>query len=114
MPAIKWLDRTQPQTLQIATMIMYINAAFDLIGGVAFVLFPIGAILTLGSIAAGIGIANEKKVGYWLGVVIAALPLVLIITGRFGATLISLLFEVALVALLVHPQSRSYQKTWFK
>jgi hypothetical protein len=114
MATNKWLDRTQPQTLQIATMLMYINAVFDLIGGVAFALFPVGAILTLGSAAAALGIANEKKVGYWLGVVIAVLPLVLIITGRFGATLVSLLFEIALVALLVHPMSRSYQKTWFK
>ncbi len=114
MATHKWLDRTQPQTLQIATMIMYINAVFDLIGGVAFLLFPIGVVMTLGSVAAGLGIANEKKVGYWLGVAIALLPLVLIATGRLGATLISLLFEVALVALLVHPQSRGYQKTWFK
>ncbi|MCU4183637.1 hypothetical protein K6U06_04645 [Acidiferrimicrobium sp. IK] len=114
MAANKWLDRTQPQTLYIATMIMYINAAFDLIGGVAFSLFPIGAVLTIGSVAAGLGIANEKKAGYWLGVAIALLPLVLIATGRFGATIVSLLFEVALVALLLHPQSRSYQKTWFK
>ena len=114
MPANKWLDRTQPQTLQIATMIMYINAVFDLIGGVAFVLFPVGAILTVGSVLAGLGIANEKKAGYWLAVVVAFLPLVLVATGRFGASLITLLFEIALIALLLHPMSREYRRTWFR
>jgi hypothetical protein len=114
MATNKWMDRTQPQTLQIATMIMYINAVFDLIGGVVGALFPVGAILTIGSILAGLGIANEKRLGYWLGVVIAFLPLVLIATGRVGASIISLLFEIALVALLLHPMSREYRKTWFR
>ena len=31
----------------------------------------------------------------------------------FGASLINLMFEIALVALLLHPQSRDYQKIWF-
>jgi hypothetical protein len=32
----------------------------------------------------------------------------------FGGDLISLMFEIALVALLLHPQSRDYQRLWFK
>ncbi|MGI8493285.1 MAG: hypothetical protein ACR2NJ_11120 [Acidimicrobiales bacterium] len=109
----RWLDRTQPQTLQIATIVMYINAAFGLLSGEVFWV-PLGTVLVIGSIAAGFGIANERKWGYWLGVAVAVLPLVLIATGRFGATFISLLFEIALVAVLLHPQSREYQKTWFR
>ena len=31
-----------------------------------------------------------------------------------GGNLISLLFAIALVALLLHPQSRDYQRIWFK
>lgn len=114
MTSIRWVDRTQPQTLYIATIIMYINAVFDLIGGIERILFPVGLVLTVGSAVAGLGIANQKKLGYWLAVGIAFLPLVLVITGRFGSTLISLLFEVALVALILHPMSRSYYRTWFR
>ena len=32
----------------------------------------------------------------------------------FGANLINLMFEVALVALLLHPMSRDYERIWFK
>ena len=31
-----------------------------------------------------------------------------------GGDLIGLMFEIALVALLLHPQSRDYQRLWFK
>ena len=31
-----------------------------------------------------------------------------------GADVITLIFEIALIALLLHPQSRDYQKVWFK
>jgi hypothetical protein len=108
-----WLNRTQPQTLQIATIIMYINAVFALLDQL-FLDFPIGTVFFLGSIAAGLGIANEKKAGYWVAVGVAFLPLVLLITGRTSATLINLLFEIALVALLLHPMSRDYRRTWFR
>ena len=37
------------------------------------------------------------------------------ILGLFkGVALISFLFAVALVALLLHPMSRDYQRIWFK
>jgi hypothetical protein len=102
MPANRWLDRTQPQTLMMATILMYINAALAIIDGA--VLFPIGAALVAGQVAAGWGIANEKKWGYWLGVALVSLQLAFIVLYfSFGA----------LLALLLHPQSRSYRKIWF-
>jgi hypothetical protein len=113
MQSLRWIDRTQPQTLMIATIIMYINAVLGIIYNQETA-FPIGTILVLGPVAAGLGIANEKKWGYWLGVVLTALMVVYIIHYFSFGAIISLLFYGALLALLLHPQSRSYRKTWFK
>lgn len=113
MSQYRWVNRSQPQTLMSSTIIMYINAVFGLIYGQVFNL-PLGTLLVLGSVAAGLGIANEKKWGYWLGVVLTALTVgYLVRYFSFGA-IISLMFYGALLALLLHPQSRSYRKVWFR
>ena len=113
MANYRWVDKTQPQTLMMATVIMYINAVFGIIYGQEF-FFPIGTLLVLGPVAAGLGIANEKKWGYWLGVGLTILQVAfLVLYFSFGA-IISLLFYGALLALLLHPQSRSYRKVWFR
>ncbi|MGD0218969.1 MAG: hypothetical protein ABSC73_00675 [Acidimicrobiales bacterium] len=44
----------------------------------------------------------------------AIIPLVLVIAGLVGAGLLGLLFQVALVALLVHPRSRDYYRLWYR
>ena len=111
MASQKWLDRSQPQTLQIATVVMYVNAVFALIGG-AF-LSPLGLVLTAGSAAAGWGIANERKLFYWLGVVVAGLNVLLLVAVHSFNVAINLLFAIALLGLLLHPMSRSYYRTWF-
>jgi Kef-type K+ transport system membrane component KefB len=111
----RWLDRTQPQTLYIAVILMYINAALTLLFGGLFSRY--GLLLVVGYVAAGYGIANEKKWGYGLGLAMAFLPFLLQIIlfhNPFAADFITLLFEIALVALLLHPQSREYQRIWFK
>ena len=116
----RWLNPSLPQTLQIATFLFYLNAAFNVLYGVAF--NPIGLVLTVGSVLAGLGIANELKWGYVLGVAIAALglvPFVLLAADRGLSHLfdpyvvLSLIFPVALFLLVVHPESRTYQKIWF-
>ena len=113
MPSNRWVDRTQPQTLYMATVLMYINAVLGVLFGLAFV-SPLLAVLVLGPVAAGWGIANEKKWGYWLGLAINVLAVIyLLIHPGFGSV-ISLLFYIALVALLLHPDSRSYRRTWFR
>jgi hypothetical protein len=95
----------------MATVILYFNAALSLLTGGAF---GIGFIFVVGQVAAGLGIANERKWGYWLGVVLTGLfVLWLIAFFSFGA-LINLIFYGALLGLLLHPQSRSYLKTWFR
>jgi hypothetical protein len=111
MPANRWLDRTQPQTLMMATILMYINAGFELISGQ--VLIPIGAALIVGQVAAGWGIANEKKWGYWLGVAIVPLELAYVVLYVGFISILSVIFYGALLALLLHRQSRSYRKIWF-
>jgi hypothetical protein len=111
----RWVNQAQPQTLQIAVFLLYLNGAFTLLFGGLF--YALGAVVIVGSVAAGYGIANERKWGYFLGVGMALLPFALVIaTGSsvFSGGLLNLLFEVALVALLLHPQSRDYQRIWFK
>jgi hypothetical protein len=114
MPSNRWVDRTQPQTLMIATIVMYINAVFGLIDGFILFLFPLGLAFVAGQVASGWGIANEKKWGYWLGIVLSAAFVVFLLLHFSGPALVNLLFYGALVALLLHPQSRSYARTWFR
>jgi chromate transport protein ChrA len=117
MPPIRWIDKTQPQTLMMATLLMYINAAFGLIYGQEFFLLggvPVGVILIVGQVVSGLGIANEKKWGYWLGVVLTAIFLAYVIASFSFLSVLNLLFYGALLALLLHPQSREYRRVWFR
>ena len=130
-----WVNPRQPQTLYIAQILMYFR-------GVMAVLFS-GALMSIGStelfgsrllaiiatflftvglIAGAFGIANEKRWGYLLGIVSAFAPLVItgygLVSGRvdaaFGSLFIGLMFDIALVALLLHQSSREYQRVWFR
>jgi len=123
METRRWTNPTQPQTLQIAVFLLYIEAVFGVLFGQVFLWFPIGLLLVAGQAASGFGIANERKWGYWLAVTIASLgllPIVFTIVGD-GVTgilnlsfIINMLFPVALFALLLHPMSRDYQRIWFR
>ncbi|HEY6532250.1 MAG TPA: hypothetical protein VIY72_08100 [Acidimicrobiales bacterium] len=122
METRRWTNPTQPQTLQIAVLLLYINAVFGVLFGQIFVLFPLGLALTIGQAAGGFGIANERKWGYWLAVSVATLGLlpgvVTIAADGVGSVLdigflIGMMFPVALFALLLHPMSRDYQRIWF-
>ena len=109
------MNPSQPQTLQIAVFLLYFNAVFTLIFSLG-ALGLLGLIVVAGNGAGGYGIANEQKWGYGLGVAMAFLPFALrLIVGAplLGPSFINLMFEVALVALLLHPQSRDYQRIWF-
>ncbi len=123
METRRWTNPTQPQTLQIAVILLYIEAVFGVLFGQVFFLFPLGLLLVVGQAAGGFGIANERKWGYWLSVGIATLgllPIVFrIVDGGVGSILslgfiIAMLFPVALFALLLHPMSRDYQRIWFR
>lgn len=114
MPTNRWLDRTQPQTLYMAVMLMYINAAFSLLSLLVYGATPVELVFVVGQVLAGWGIANEKKWAYWLGVVLAVLLLGLTLISFSAGNLLTLVFEIALVALLLHRQSREYRRIWFK
>lgn len=117
METRRFTNPIQPQTLQIAVFLLYINAVFAVLGGSLITL-----VLGLAEGAAGFGIANDKRWGYLLGVAAAVFGLLpfalLIVHDGVGSIfnlgiLINLIFPVALVALLLHPQSRDYQRIWF-
>lgn len=118
METRRWTNPHQPQTMQIAVFLLYANAVFTLFSLLRYNVFPLLFLLAVaGSVAAGFGIANEQRWGYVLGVAMSLFPFGLRVyydIGIFSTGLINLMFEVALVALLLHPQSRDYQRVWFK
>jgi hypothetical protein len=126
METRRWTNPSQPQTLYLAVVLFYINAVMSLIfGNYVGLLFGFLGVLAfiVGSVAAGLGIANEKKWGYILGIAVAAFQLTpflwLIATDGVSVVfniryLIAVIFPVVLFALLVHPMSRDYQRIWFR
>jgi hypothetical protein len=117
----RWTNPSLPQTLQIGMFLLYIDVVFGVLFGTVFA-FPLGTLVVVGSALAGLGIANEYRWGWQLGVAVSALALVpfalFAASEGFGELLnprivLSLLFPVAQFALLVHPQSRDYQRIWF-
>ena len=139
----KWFDRTQPQTLQIATWLLYINAFFALIdllddsGYLGYVRarygfgFLVGLAVVAAYVLGAFLMANERKIGYIVALVAAFSPFIIRYwaltdlertSGRnislfdkiTGNNTIGVIFEIALCALLLHPQSRSHQRIWFK
>lgn len=83
-------------------------------------------------VVAGYLIANERKRGYQLGLVAAFSPFLFNLWLTWGAdglniieklclgelssfsVMLWLLFRVALIALLLHPMSKDYQRIWFR
>ena len=121
MESRRWVNQAQPQTLYIAVILLYLDAGLAVLFG--RVGSALGLALVIGGVAAGYGIANERKWAYWLGVGIAALGLypyaVLLLAGQIGLlfnpqVLVGFAFAVAKLVLLVHPMSRSYYNIWFK
>jgi hypothetical protein len=108
----RFFDPSQPQTLQAATILFYFVAFFALVGS-----FGAALPFAVAYGASGFGIANGKKWGYIVGLIVAGLRLALQVVGQTMTSAlndpIGLMFAVALVALLLHPQSRQYQKIWF-
>lgn len=132
-----WYNPRVPQTLGIAQILLYINAAFlalaVLTRGGRFGGGALGLLLGVGGVAAytygAYGIANSEKRGYQIAVLASFLPLItrllLVLTtpgaSLFGnldfvlwqGNLLSVIFQYALIALLLHPMSRDHQKVWF-
>ena len=130
----RWYNPRLPQTLVISQWLLYFNAFWAVLavftGGVLG--SGLGAVLLLASLGANVygayGIANELKRGYQVAVVASLLPFIvrIIIVVQVGASfssnlgfilvpgdIINAIFVYALVALLLHPQSREHQRIWF-
>ena len=114
----RFFDQSQPQTLQIATFLLYLQAALLVL---SFAIFsPLGLLLVAAYAGGAYGMANGKKWGYALAVAVAVLGLAYLIIHDRGSIdvlirrdTLELMFSVALLALLLHPQSREYQRIWF-
>ena len=108
----RWFNQSQPQTLQTAVILLYVNGVLGLLLG------SYGGLLVCVGMAVGaFGIANDKKWGYGLAIAAAVINVVYIfIAWGIGPALtnfnplLSLMIGGALVALLLHPMSRSYQR----
>lgn len=110
----------QPQTLQYATILFYINAVFGVLFGSAFYVVGllVGLVLVAGEVLSGLGIANSFKWGYQLAIVVSGINLAIALyalsVNGIGLAVINVIFPAALFALVVHPMSRDYQRIWFE
>jgi hypothetical protein len=107
--------------LVTGTIWLYLRAVFGVIFGASL----FGLVFAGGYAAAGFGIANEKRWGLRLGIGLAGLVCFVAVANLLsivhlsyfsnstGFAIISLMFDAALFAMLVHPSSRSYAKVWF-
>jgi hypothetical protein len=135
----KWFDQMLPQTLQVATWLLYINGVFAILdwfdrtdiygtwrwyGGLGGVIAPLAC---LSYVAAGLLMANGRRLGWHLGIAASLSPLALRALLKlqhesglplswvvFQRNLVSFLFEAALLALLLHPMSRAHASRWFR
>ena len=116
----KWVNQFQPQTLYMATILCYIDAVFGLLFGVVATSFLAGLITI---IALGrrrlrhrqreeVGLRGRRRRRGAAGRACCSRCSAPTCSRR--PLIISLLFDGALVALLLHPMSREYQRIWFK
>ena len=100
------------------TVLCYIQAVFGFLFGVISWSIALSFLSLIALAAGGYGIANDKRWGYNLAVGAAILQLVLVLgvavdIGLDLGIMLALLFDGALVALLLHKESREYQRIWF-
>lgn len=126
-----------PQTLQLAILLGYLDGVFALLeildssGPLAWVRYriPFGLLVAflvpIGHLAGGFLMANERRLGWKIAVATSLSPFVINFLAYgdvgaglqrqlFGGSFISFAFDAALVALLLHPQSRAHQKMWYR
>ena len=131
MNNLRWLNPTQPQTLYSAVMLAYFRGVsivlfgsvyyralpYDLFGSFASRIFPL--LLLVALVGGGLGIANEKKYGFRLALSAAIYSVVatLWIGTQYSVELLGfllrLMFDIVLLVLLLHPQSKEYRRIWF-
>ena len=115
MRRFKWINTSLPQTLLIATYLMYLEAVFAILfGSVRSLVF---LVVTAGFIAGALGVSNERRWGYYVAVATSvinvAITVWLLLTSGFGV-IFALVISIAILALLLNRQSSSYQRIWFR
>lgn len=132
MSSRRWFNNRLPQTLAIAQFLLYFNAfwaalAMLRVGSNGAIVTLIIGLTLAANLYGGWGIANEMKRGYQVAVVASFLPIVMrfVLVVLYGSIigdatyyllpggLLNAIFVYALIALLLHPQSRDYQKIYF-
>jgi hypothetical protein len=123
----RWYNPRLPQTLVISQFLLYFDAFFGLLGALGGGIGLLGILYVGAYVYGAYGIANEQKRGYQVAVVASFLPIALPavvlllngqLAGRLGEVLlpgglINAIFVYALIALLLHTQSREHQRIWF-
>jgi hypothetical protein len=114
---MRWYPQHQPQTLQIAVALLYWNAFLGLLFSILehSNLDPKYLLVIVADVAGGLGIANDRRWGYFVAIAAAIGTLALFVADNLAVGgLFNFIFEIALVVLLLHPMSRSYYKIWFR
>lgn len=127
---LKIIDSAQPTPLVGAAVLSYISAVFAILSlfsnGFFFSLSNAEVIalelftffVPLGQGICALGFSNDKQVAYKFAIALAILQLALLIWleiyAGFDIQILNLIFDIILVALLLHPSSRQYASTWFK
>ncbi len=128
MTTTRFTNTGHPQTLQAAVVLLYISAVFAILGSAGGG-SPAVLQLIVG-IVGGVGaylLANNRRIGLYLGLVGAMGPTALVLIYNLGLVLdialyrflfwypyiIGLIFDIAIVVALLHPMSRNYMKVWF-
>ncbi len=125
MHSVIWFNPRHPQTMQAAVILGYISGVFGLLRSSALggPLAPIMLLAALGALGGAFGVANNKRIG-WVALAVASVVVALFFLGlvvwatqqgvnRAMQSLINTVFPVALVAAVLHPQTREYMKAWF-
>ena len=105
----------------MAVMLLYMISVLSLIeaiifGGIGFALL----IPVVGQVGGAFGVANDSKIGYGVAILfpLLAVGLTTYLVVRHHAVnagvVITFITYIALLALLLHTQSREYARIWFR
>lgn len=113
-----WFNSRLPQTLQGVIFFSYLNAVFALLAILSGWASPLNLLLLVGALGA-VGIANERRWGYFACAIVAVLFLFLqvvsfVFYGVSFSSMVTLIFSLFLLALIFNPASRSYQRKYFR
>jgi len=110
----RFFDPMLPSTLQLVLWLSYINGFYGVLDILRGGLGLLGLVALFGA-GGAYGIANERKIGYYLATAAGIVNLIVALLAfyAFGAAfLLQVAFAVALVAGALHPTSCRYAKIY--